>query len=355
MTTALRTLFLTAFVCVLAIAGANNQVQLVAVQMDLNIENFWSHEAFEANIRSHMDTVAAQIDPDLDTLVVFPEDVGLLLVVAGMEDKLSGITSIEEAIGTAVQSNVVPLAWTRLIRWKDWVPALFLHRNKIIAEAYFETFSKMAREYEVTIIAGSVILPPYRMTDGVVQWWAGPTEYNVYNTSYVFDQYGRVVGKQDKIDLIELEREAALNLTPGAFENLSVIETPVGTIGIAICLDAFSDEITERLAALGADILVQPSANPGPWNEWQQTDWLRSNQLMVGEHQRFLYGINPMLTGPLWDIEFFGQSSIAASTQRGADLGYSDLSTAPGFVAVAANASDAEVLVQIVPHPDSVR
>lgn len=331
-----------------------DDVQLVAVQMELNLDDFWTAEAFEAKIRSQLEGVAAQADPSLPTLVVFPEDVGLLLVVAGMEERLAGINSIETAIETAVTANVVPLLYRRLAHWRSWVPALFIHRNQIIAEAYFETFANLAREFEFTIVAGSVILPPYRITDGVVQWRSGPTEYNVYNTSYVFDPYGRVIGKQDKIDLIELEREAALNLTSGAFESLTVIETEVGTIGIAICLDSFSDEITNRLVELGADILVQPSANPGPWNEWQQTDWLRSNWLMVGGRAKFTYGVNPMLTGPLWDIEFFGQSSITASYASASDLGYTDLAPAIGFVAVAKDAAGEEILIQTVPHPDTL-
>lgn len=350
--------FRTILVIITAMLGCGfalaDDIQLVAVQMELDLNDYWTKEAFEAKIRAQLEDVAAQTNPDLPTLVVFPEDVGLLLVVAGMEERLAGITSIETAIETAVTTNVVPLLYHRLVHWKSWVPALFIHRNQVIAEAYFETFANLAREFEVTIVAGSVVLPPYRITDGVVQWRSGPSEFNVYNTSYVFDAYGRVIGKQDKIDLIELEREAALNLTSGSYDSLTVIETEVGTIGIAICLDSFSDEITNRLVELGADILVQPSANPGPWNEWQQNDWLRSNWLMVGGRAKFTYGVNPMLTGPLWDIEFFGQSSIAASYASTTDLGYTDLSPSIGFIAVAEHDTGEEVLVQTVPHPNTL-
>lgn len=335
-------------------AASAAEIQLVAVQLELDINDYWTKDSFEQLIRSQMASVAAQTDPAVPTLVVFPEDVGLLLAISGMEKQLAGIDSIEAAIGKAVTSKVVPLLWTRLIRWKAWVPALFLNRQKDIAEAYFETFAAVAREHEMYIVAGSVILPPYAIENGVVRWDKKPTEHNVYNTSYLFGPDGLVIGKQDKIDLIELEQEAALNLSSGAFANLAVFETEVGNIGIAICLDSFSDDITNRLAELGANILVQPSANPGPWNEWQQTDWLRSTQLMVGGHERFTYGVNPMLVGRLWDIEFFGQSSIAASMQSEAQLGYTNLAAEPGFIAVAESDSDPEILVVRVPHPGSL-
>ena len=347
----LRTLLIALFALFIAPVAAANEIQLVAVQLELDIDDYWTHDAFEQLIRGQMAAVAAQTDSEIPTLVVFPEDVGLLLAISGMEKQLAGIDSIEAAIGKAVTSKLVPLLWTRLIRWKPWVPALFLNRQNDIAAAYFGTFSAVAREYEMYVVAGSVLLPPYPIENGVVRWDKKPTEHNVYNTSYLFGPDGRVIGKQDKIDLIELEQEAALNLNSGTIADLRVFETPIGNIGIAICLDSFSNEITNRLVALGANILVQPSANPGPWSEWQQTDWLRSTQLMVGGHQRFVYGVNPMLVGPLWDIDFYGQSAIAASWQTEARLGYTNLPAEPGFIAVAQSASDPEILVVRVPHP----
>lgn len=335
-------------------AADSAEIQLVAVQMTLDINDFWSRDAFESAIGERMAAVAAQTDPELPTLVVFPEDVGLLLVLQGMESRLSGIESIEEAISSAVQANVVALSWTRLIRWKSWVPALFLNRNRQIAETYFEVFSEAAREHGVYIAAGSVVLPPYRIEDGVVQWERGPERHDVRNTSYLFGPDGLVLGKQDKVELIELELSGALNLTAGSVDDLNVIDTPLGKIGLAICLDAFSDEITQALVDQGAQILVQPSANPGPWHEWQQEDWLRSSHLMVQAERRFSYAVNPMLNGPLWDIDFYGQSSIVARGAPDSGLGYRELGSAPGFISVSDTDDGEELLVAVVPHPDQL-
>lgn len=328
------------------------QIQLVAVQMTLDIDDFWSREAFEAAIRERMDAVTAETDPALPTLVVFPEDVGLLLVLQGMEARLSGIESIEEAISSAVQAHVVALSWTRLIRWKSWVPALFLNRNRLIAETYFGVFADAARDYGVYLVGGSVVLPPYRLQDGVVQWERGPERHEVRNTSYLFGPDGSVLGKQDKVELIELELSGALNLNAGSLDDLNVIDTPLGKIGIAICLDAFSDGITRLLVDQGAQILVQPSANPGPWDEWQQQDWLRSSHRMTAAEQRFSYAVNPMLNGPLWDIGFYGQSAILAAAAADTGLGYADTGAGAGFISVAETADSEELLVAVVTHPD---
>lgn len=330
------------------------EVQLVAVQMTLDLNDYWTRESFERKIREQMDAVATATDPDIPTLVVFPEDVGLLLVVQGMEERLAGIDSIGTAIETVIKAHTVPLLWTRLIRWKSWVPALLLNKNKMMAETYFEVFSAAARDYGVYVVAGSAVLPPYRVDDGVVQWQRGPTHHRVHNTSYLFGPDGLVIGKQDKVELIELEAEAALNLNPGRIEDIRVFDTPIGRIGIAICLDAFIPEVIDSLSAQGAQILVQPSANPGPWNEWQQEDWLRSSLEKTAVDGRFPYAINPMLTGPLWDIAFYGQSSIVARGAEEMGLGYADLGPMPGFVSVAQSDDSEEVLVVVVPHPDLV-
>lgn len=336
----------------------SDAIQLVAVQMSFNLDDFWSREAFEAKIRGLMEQVAGETEPGLPTLVVFPEDVGLMLIAQGMRDRLGEVESIAEAIERAVKAHLVPLALTKWRRKLSWVPALYLYKQRAIAETYFDVFSTMAREYGVYLVAGSAVLPPYRIEEGVVRWQEGPVEQRVYNTSYLFGPDGSVIGKQEKVHLIELEREAALDLASGALESLQVFDTPLGKVGIAICLDAFEEDVIDRLVAQGAQILVQPSANPGPWSVEQQIDWLRSSHQKSFVEGRFEYAVNPMMNGPLWEIAFFGQSSIVAKNPdavdeayAGGQRGYVDLSPSPGFIRVATSDRSEEVLVAKVPHP----
>lgn len=335
-------------------------VQLVAVQMTLDLDDYWSRDAFASKIRRLMEQVARRITPGLPTLVVFPEDVGLMLAVQGMRERLQGVESIEGAIERAVKAHLIPLAVTKWRRKLSWVPAFYLYKHRTIAETYFDVFSTMAKEYGVYLVAGSAVLPPYRIDDGVVQWRQEPLEYKVYNTSYLFGPDGKVIGRQHKVYLIELEQEAALDLNSGDLDSLQVFETPLGKVGIAICLDAFQDDVIDRLAALGADILVQPSANPGPWDLDQQIDWLRSSHQKTFVERRFEYAVNPMMNGPLWEIDFYGQSSIVARSPGDlgdsydqTDLSYMHLAPAGGFIRVASSDRSEEVLVARVPHPAS--
>ena len=58
-----------------------------------------------------------------------------------------------------------------------------------------------------------------------------------------------------------------------------------------------------------------------------------------------------MMTGPLWSLSFFGQSSIVARAPHGLEegkiqgWGYKDLGPAEGFIRVAASDCDEEILV----------
>jgi predicted amidohydrolase len=337
-----------------ASANVNNssQIQLVAVQMQFSINDYWTAEAFEKKIRGLMDQVQAHTKKGLPTLVVFPEDVGLMLVAQGMEKRLQGVNTITTAIEKSTKSFLIPVLWTKLTRGLTWVPALFLYRNGIIAKTYFDVFSRMAKEYGVYLVAGSLVLPPYEIKDGAVLWKKGPIESRVYNTSYMFGPDGKAIGQQQKTYLIDLEAKEPLDLSKGKVENLQVWDTPLGRVGIAICLDSFQDDVVNTLKSKGAQILVQPTANPGPWNKDQQIDWLRSSYNRAYEQRLFTYSINPMMNGPLWDLAWFGQSSIVARKPLDSPgLHYRDLPPQPGFIAMATADNTEEIVVSVVPHP----
>lgn len=324
-------------------------IRLVAVQMTLDLRDYFSREAFEAKINSLMEKAAAMSDPRLPALVVFPEDVGLMLVLAGMEKELRQVQTIAEGVQKAVRLWLWPALYHRA-RGFEWVPALFFTRRREIASVYFDVFSNAAKRHGVYLVAGSVVLPPFPVEDGVVCWWRRPLARRLHNTSFLFGPDGRVIGKQDKVHLIELEQDQALHLDPGSLESLRVFETELGRIGIAICLDCFQDAVVEALERQKAEILVQPSANPGPWSGEQQLDWLNSAYRRVAVERRFRYGVNPMMNGRIWELEFYGQSAIVG---QGSDtrLGYAAVGPMPGFLAVAEGDATEEVLVATVPHP----
>lgn len=338
-------------------------IQLAAVQIRLSLDDYWTEERFAERIERVMEQVARRLDPSLPALVAFPEDVGLMLVAQGMQASLKRIKpTVRGAIVRGIRSQLLRVVWHRRRTRLSWVPALFYARHERIARTYFSVFAGAARRYRVTLVAGSVVLPPYHLYDGEVLWRKGPIRNAVYNTAYTFGPDGSVLGAQYKVHLIELEEGGALHLNAGDVGDLRAVATPVGPVGVAICLDAFQDDVVRALREKGAKILVQPSANPQPWDAPQQLDWLSGAYRRTYEEAKFEYAVNPMLTGRLWDLEFYGQSSIigspaawhawaeAGSRGRGA-AGYAAVGPKPGFLAVAHSDREEEILVVTVPRP----
>ncbi|MFA7574650.1 MAG: nitrilase-related carbon-nitrogen hydrolase [Arcobacteraceae bacterium] len=330
---------------------AESKGQLVAVQMKLNIEDFYSQQDFTKKIENLMEEVATKTNSDLPALVVFPEDIGLMLIAQKNKETLSTVHTIEEAIKKMTMKHLLPLAWYRIRYNLSWVPALYYYYNKEIARTYFDTFSNLAKKYRMYIVAGSVPLPHYEISQGEVFYQEGPLSPEIYNTSYLFDPAGRVVGYQDKVHLLELEQEGGLHLTAGNIEDIKVFDTTLGKTGIAVCLDSFKEDVINRLREQDAEILIQPSANPVLWEKWQQEEWLESSYKFTRELQYFKYAINPMMNGEFFDLSFYGQSSIISRENNDNLKNYFDLEPQNGFLVISESADREEILVAEIVLP----
>lgn len=90
-----------------------------------------------------------------------------------------------------------------------------------------------------------------------------PASKKHYNTSYLFDDNGVVVGKYRKIHTFDITdptgqiyRESD-TVTSG--QEVVVVETPLGKLGFAICYDLRFPELHRLLALKGAEIIFNPS------------------------------------------------------------------------------------------------
>jgi predicted amidohydrolase len=84
-------------------------------------------------------------------------------------------------------------------------------------------------------------------------------EGKVFNTCFLFDRKGEIVGKYDKIHPTEPEMEDGV--CPGADEQ-EPIETELGKIGFQICFDANWHLYWKKLADKGAKMIIFSSAYP---------------------------------------------------------------------------------------------
>lgn len=153
------------------------------------------------------------------------------------------------------------------------------------AEAYPEgesitMLSKVAQKNKMVVVGGSV---PER------------DEHNkLYNTSFIFDEQGRLIGRHRKIHLFDVDllggtvcKESSV-LTPG--EEITMITAAGVTLGIGICYDIRFPELSRLMTLGGANILLFPAVfglTTGPAH-WELT--LRARAV---DNQVFVVGAAP--------------------------------------------------------------
>lgn len=87
----------------------------------------------------------------------------------------------------------------------------------------------------------------------------------VYNTCYVFDRQGEIIGKHRKHHLFDVDIKGKMRfkesdvLSPG--ENLTVVDTEFGKIGVAVCYDVrFAGDFNKMTKEMGALAFIVPAA-----------------------------------------------------------------------------------------------
>ncbi len=292
-------------------------VHLIAVQAELHLPNYRSPEAFAAWILDLSLRAVEGLD-DAPKLLAFPETVGLpLLLTLGGYAEVSRRTRVTGAALTVLRRD-----WRGVlraaVRHRAFGPqALFVARALPAYRAYADAFSEAARRTNATIVAGSLFLPHIEDEASRGLHVAGG---QVRNVSYTFTPTGSVVGRSAKRYLTPgLESRVGLSRAPA---EMHVLETPAGRVGVAVCLDGFYSSVMEAFDGLGAQIIVQPSANYAPWTRCWLPDgaysegeaWLSLGlRLGVRGRQNIRYGVNPMLVGGMFDLRAEGRTSIVAN------------------------------------------
>lgn len=216
-------------------------------------------------------------------LVVFPENVGapLFTLMPGLADMLQEHRSMDAAVAALAREG----RGDEELQVADVLAVL----TPAVRRVYFATFSALARQFRVHLMAGSVMLAD---ADG-----------RVYNRVHLFGPAGQLIGSQDKCHLLPMEREWGLS----AGQTLPVFSTPVGEVGLPICTDATYFETFDILRAQGAEIALVGVANPEPYHPYKA---LRGLWPRVQESQMF--GVQSALVGQAFGFPFSGPTAIYA-------------------------------------------
>lgn len=130
---------------------------------------------------------------DADTLVVLPDHIGTWLLATGEKPEFYRARDRLEVRNWLLLGNPV-MATRELLRNLDanrLDEALLRMKAEQMAVDYQALFGGLAREYGVTLQAGSILLPEPRLEDGRLLTGAGPLQ----NIGLVFGPDGQVLGE----------------------------------------------------------------------------------------------------------------------------------------------------------------
>jgi predicted amidohydrolase len=154
---------------------------------------------------------------------------------------------VSVAAEEAERQNVQLLNFPEAADW-GW---LYQHARRDafpIPGAYTDFLADLARRHQIWISAGCL----ERAGD------------HAYNSAVIISRSGQIVLKHRKIDTLAWLTKDLYDA--GEPEDINVIETEFGTIGMTICADNFNLERPKRVASQGAWLLVAPhgfAAEPG--------------------------------------------------------------------------------------------
>ncbi len=177
----------------------------------------------------------------------------------------------------------------------------FIEYSEVLSKSEsLNQISKIAKEENIHVLAGSipekVILKEKPPSKNHEKESEKENKEKIYNTSCLFNNNGELIGIHRKVHLFDINVKGKIYFkesdTLNAGENITVIDTKFGKIGIGICYDIRFIEQSRIMALEGANILIFPGAfnlTTGPAH-WETL--FKSRAL---DNQVFTIGVAPAL------------------------------------------------------------
>lgn len=198
------------------------------------------------------------------TVVVLPEHIGTWLWARGEKRELYQVTQLREAYQWLELSNPVRYGLAMYSATGDdrRSDAHLRMKASQMAADYQKVFGDLAREFGVTLVAGSIVLPGPYLDHGVLRAGSGA----LYNASLVFSGSGAVLGQVHRQQYPDSNVRRFIE--PGDGYPPQVVETPAGRLGVLLGSDAWYPSSYQQLAEQNAQIIANPAfveSWNGPW------------------------------------------------------------------------------------------
>jgi len=293
---------------------------LLAIQPQMVTLDYANQASFQRKLNLYLSDAKAKGWLSQKTIVVFPEYLGSWLVIANEKQAVYQAKTMKDAMKTLILSNLFGFIKEMVsTKAKDKVKhSLFKMKGAQMAEIYQQTFSQLSKQYQVTIVAGSILLPNPELVRGKLMMREG----SLYNISLVYRPDGTPYEEMvKKVYPTEDEQEF---VAKAKVEELPVFETPLGKLGVLICADAWYPAPYEALAKKNTELIAVVSFGSDYQEKWQgysgypapadvnlsdigkitkREAWLKYTLPGRIKQTKAKYGVNSFLHLELWDMK----------------------------------------------------
>ena len=311
---------------------------LLGIQPELFPADYQSLERLHLKLAAYLQNARDQGLINDKTIVVLPEHIGTWLMLTGEKNEVYQALHLKEAMNWLSISNPVQFvrAWISATGADRMDDAYLRMKAPAMARDYQVLFGGLAKEFGVTLVAGSIALPNPSISQRQLQIGHGA----LYNASVVFAADGLPIGDpQRQLYPIYDEREF---IQPGDENVVSVVDTPAGRLGVLVGSDSWYPDNYRKLNENGAHLIAVPALVTGrdtwdrPWRGFKSVSTppevsLKPEELSEGEAWRRLTlisqqpvsqasaGMSVFLRGQFWDLGTAGHSFLSSNGQISAD------------------------------------
>ncbi len=312
-------------------AGRGN---LLGVQPELFPADYQSVERLRLKLAGYLQHAQDAGLLNGKTIVVLPEHIGTWLWAVGEKNEFYQAAQRRDAEQWLAASNPLDLLAGLVQAHGDdrFADAYLRMKAARMADQYQQLFGGLARQFGVTLVAGSIILPKPSVADGRLRTDSGP----LYNASVVFATDGSILGQpQLQHFTSHPTRRYVQSLGDAPF---NVFDTPAGKLAVLIGTDSWHPASHAQLRRQDVQLLAVPASVLGrgrwssPWRGFRispaPTDVAVSSREVSEAHawQRLSEASAPLASmtvfmgGHFWN-QFYEGQSFARQRERFGQVG----------------------------------
>ncbi|WP_026953717.1 hypothetical protein [Algoriphagus vanfongensis] len=245
---------------------------VVAIQPMMEVADYLTQDRYFRKLELYLEKAKSEGLIKYKTIVVLPEHIGSLLFLSGEKHKLAEKATYKEVEDILLLSNIFDFSVAYLQSDEEQNrkhAAILRMKSKAMSEVYFQTFSTLAKTYQVHLVAGSITLAGPYVSDGQL---LTDFEQPLYNISLVFDPEGELL--QGPVFKKSIALSDSSYLAPGKESNSSFDLPFITKIDLALGKDVWFADYPSYVRSESIELIINPaSLISKPFSEaWNPSD-----------------------------------------------------------------------------------